>query len=88
MTDGPEPAPTATDPADATAGSSWLRRNTRALAVAGGVLGLALAGYLAAYVAVGSGVPRGTSVAGVTIGGLAPAAAATTLDKAVAPRAE
>ncbi len=88
MTDAPDPAPAATDPADDDAGSSWLWRNGRILAVAGGALGIVLVGYVAAFVAVGSGVPRGTSVAGVTIGGLEPAAAATTLDRAVAPRAE
>jgi vancomycin resistance protein YoaR len=55
---------------------------------AGAVLGLALVGYLAAYAAVGPGVPRGTSVAGVTIGGLEPAAATAALRTQVAPRAD
>lgn len=74
--------PSAAPPAPSGEPSSGNRR--RWLLVLGGV-GLALAGgYLAAYVLVGSGVPRGTTVAGVAIGGLQPAAASAVLDEQLA----
>ncbi|GAB3255228.1 VanW family protein [Nocardioides dilutus] len=51
------------------------------------LLGLLLAGgYVAAYAAAGDKVPRGTTVAGVEIGGLTPAAAAEALEAGLAER--
>jgi len=51
-------------------------RKHRVLVVVLGLLGVLVAGtYAAAYAAAGSDVPRGTTVLGVEIGGLAPAAA-------------
>lgn len=44
--------------------------------------------YVAGYLFTGEKVPRGTTVAGVDIGGLRPAAAVTTLEKELGPRAE
>jgi len=44
--------------------------------------------YVAGYIFTGDKVPRGTTVAGVDIGGLDPAAAETTLEDQLAPRAE
>ena len=51
------------------------------------VLGLGLllgGGWTAAYLAAGDKVPRGTTVAGVAVGGKEPAAAATTLEQGLA----
>jgi vancomycin resistance protein YoaR len=51
------------------------------------LLGLLLAGgYVAAYAAAGDKVPRGTTVAGIAIGGKTPAAAAETLEAGLAER--
>lgn len=53
------------------------------------LVGLALlagGGYAAAYLAAGDKVPRGTSVAGVSIGGRTPAAAAQALESGLADR--
>ncbi|HSJ20168.1 MAG TPA: VanW family protein [Nocardioidaceae bacterium] len=44
--------------------------------------------YVAGYLFTGDKVPRGTTVAGVDIGGLEPAAARTTLEQELAPRVE
>jgi hypothetical protein len=44
--------------------------------------------YVAGYLFTGDKVPRGTTVAGVDIGGLEPAAARTTLEEELAPRVE
>ncbi len=44
--------------------------------------------YVAGYLFTGEKVPRGTTVAGVDIGGLRPSAAVTTLEKELGPRAE
>jgi vancomycin resistance protein YoaR len=58
----------------------------------GVLLGLLLvtliAAYVGAYAFVGAGVPRGTEVAGVDIGGLSREAAVTQLRSALAPRAD
>jgi vancomycin resistance protein YoaR len=53
----------------------------RALLVAGAVTGVVVALYLAAYVLVGPGVPRGTTVLGVAIGGQSRAEATATLER-------
>jgi vancomycin resistance protein YoaR len=51
------------------------------------LLGLLLAGgYVAAYAAAGDKVPRGTTVAGIAIGGKTPAAAAEILEAGLADR--
>lgn len=76
-------APPAPQPPDGAAGGSWARRHRAALLLAGGGVVLLLAAYVAALVHVGPGVPRGTTVAGVTIGGLSQAAAVEVLDHAV-----
>ena len=44
--------------------------------------------YVAGYVFTSDKVPRGTTVAGVSIGGMTPAAARTTLEQELGPRAE
>jgi vancomycin resistance protein YoaR len=44
--------------------------------------------YVAGYLFTGDKVPRGTTVSGVDIGGLAPAAARTTLEQGLEPRVE
>ncbi|HEU4512449.1 MAG TPA: VanW family protein [Nocardioidaceae bacterium] len=44
--------------------------------------------YVAGYLFTGDRVPRGTTVAGVNIGGLRPASAQTTLEEQLAPRLE
>jgi vancomycin resistance protein YoaR len=44
--------------------------------------------YVAGYLFTGDKVPRGTTVAGVDIGGLTPAAARTTLEDGLEPRVE
>lgn len=44
--------------------------------------------YVAGYLFTGEKVPRGTAVAGVDIGGLQPAAAVSTLEEELGPRAE
>ncbi|HSF26493.1 MAG TPA: VanW family protein [Actinomycetes bacterium] len=53
---------------------------------AGGLLALLLLLWAAAWVAVGSGVPRGTTVLGVAIGGLDHDRAAATLSAELGPR--
>lgn len=53
-----------------------------------GLLVLFGALYAAGYAFTGDKVPRGTTVAGVDIGGLAPAAARARLEQELAPRAE
>ncbi len=53
-----------------------------------GLLLLVGAGWAAAYVGAGDKVPRGTTVAGVDIGGRTPAEATTTLESEFADRAE
>ncbi len=55
------------------------------------LLGLALllgGGYAAAYAGAGDKVPRGTTLSGVEIGGLEPAAAVSALEDGLADRAE
>ena len=55
------------------------------------LLGLALVlggGYAAAYAKAGAKVPRGTTVAGVEIGGLMPSAATARLEEALGGRAK
>ncbi|HEX6149859.1 VanW family protein [Nocardioides sp.] len=55
------------------------------------LLGLALlvgAGYAAAYAAAGDKVPRGTTVAGVEVGGLTPDEAVQTLEEGLADRVD
>ncbi|MBU4335323.1 MAG: VanW family protein, partial [Actinobacteria bacterium] len=66
------------------------RRWPRVLAVVAGVVVLLSGGYVGAAYAFGDKVPRGTTVAGVAIGGLTSSAAETALtqglaDKVVAP---
>jgi len=60
----------------------------RALLVVGGLIVLLLAGlWVGAYLLVGPGVPRGTEVLGVPIGGMSKAAAQRTLDAELADEA-
>ncbi|MFQ1003788.1 VanW family protein [Modestobacter sp. SSW1-42] len=66
------------------AGRPWWRRPA-ALVPAAAVLGL-VAVYGVDLLAAGDDVPRGTVVAGVEVGGLSPAAAATRLESDLAPR--
>jgi len=56
---------------------------TRVLLVLGGVVGVLVAGYLTAYVLAGPGIARGTTVLGVSIGGMAREEAARTLTRAL-----
>jgi vancomycin resistance protein YoaR len=58
------------------------------LLLAAGLLALLGALYVAGYVVTGDKVPHGTTVAGVEIGGLEPAAARTALERQLGPRAE
>ena len=51
------------------------------LLVLGGVAGVLVAGYLTAYVLAGPGIARGTTVLGVSIGGLSREEAARTLTR-------
>ena len=53
-----------------------------------GLVVLFAALYVAGYLFTGDKVPRGTTVAGVDIGGLRPAAATTKLERELAPRAD
>lgn len=53
-----------------------------------GLFGLVAVAYVAAYLGAGAKVPRGSTVAGVEIGGKSEADAASTLEKAMADRSE
>jgi vancomycin resistance protein YoaR len=64
------------------------RRRLRLAVLFGLVLVTLIAAYVGAYAFVGAGVPRGTEVAGVDIGGLPREAAMTRLRTALAPRAD
>ncbi len=77
--DGPPPPA-----ADGAAGSPWWRR--RAVLVPAGALAVLAAVYGADLVVSSGDVPRSTVVAGVDIGGLAPAAAADRLDEQLGDR--
>ena len=54
---------------------------TRVLLVLGGVVGVLVAGYLTAYALAGPGIARGTTVLGVSIGGLTREEAVRTLTR-------
>jgi vancomycin resistance protein YoaR len=64
-------------------GRGWRRRR---VLVPAGVLALLAAAYGADLLISSGDIPRGTVVAGIDIGGLSPAAAATTLEEQLAPR--
>jgi vancomycin resistance protein YoaR len=55
--------------------------------VAAGVVGVLVVSYVVAYLWVGSGIPRGTTVAGVDVGGMSESEATQTLDDALGKRA-
>ena len=63
------------------------RRERRALWIAAAAGGLLLVVWLVLYLLAGSGVPRGTTVQGVHIGGLSQAAAAAKVEQVFGPRA-
>ncbi|TFV66428.1 vanomycin resistance protein VanB [Blastococcus sp. CT_GayMR20] len=79
------PPPDDEPPAGGSRGPWWRRR---AVLVPAGAVALLAAAY-GADLAISSGdIPRATIVAGVDIGGLSPAAAATTLERELAPRVD
>ena len=67
------------------AGSRWSGRTVAI--VAGAVVVVLVLSYAAAFAWVGGGIPRGTTVAGVDIGGLTDPEAVETLDSELADRA-
>ncbi len=70
------------------ASSSRLGGTRRLLAVtAGGLVVVVLLGYVAAFAWVGGGIPRGTTVAGVDIGGMSDDEAVQTLNDELSDRA-
>jgi vancomycin resistance protein YoaR len=85
-TDTPEGPPPGDDPPASGSRGPWWRR--RAVLVPAGAVAVLAAAY-GADLAISSGdIPRSTIVAGVDIGGLSPAAAATTLERELAPRVD
>ncbi|HET9945523.1 MAG TPA: VanW family protein [Actinomycetes bacterium] len=64
-----------------TSRASGLSARTRVLLVLGGAVGVVVVGYLAAYVLAGPGIARGTTVLGVSIGGLTREEATRTLTR-------
>ena len=86
MTESDPSAPGA--PAGVAGGSVDGSRQFRLAAfVAAAIVLLLVVGYVGAYAWVGSDIPRGTSVAGVEIGGMSEAEAVDTLDEELADRA-
>jgi vancomycin resistance protein YoaR len=65
----------------ALAGLSLVRR---AVVLGGGLVGLAAVAWVGLYVAAGSGIPKGTTVLGVPIGGQSQAQAVATLERELA----
>jgi vancomycin resistance protein YoaR len=86
--DGDDPgAPGGPPPADEDSGGPrgpWWRR--KAVVIPAAVLGVLGVAYGADLLISSGDIPRHTVVAGVDIGGLSPAAAATTLEEQLAPR--
>ncbi|HEV7189081.1 MAG TPA: VanW family protein [Blastococcus sp.] len=80
---GPPPGD---EPPGADARGPWWRR--RAVLVPAGAVAVLAAVYGADLLISSGDVPRSTVVAGVDIGGLSPAAAATALEKQLAPRVQ
>lgn len=68
--------------------SSPSHRTRLAIFVAAGLVVVLVASYLGAFAWVGGGIPRGTTVAGVDIGGMSQAEAVTALDEALGERSE
>ena len=70
---------------------NWARGSREfrlAAAVAAGLVLVLILGYVGAYAWVGSAIPRGTSVAGVEIGGMSQAEATDKLNSALGDRAK
>ncbi|HEX5018482.1 MAG TPA: peptidoglycan binding domain-containing protein, partial [Actinomycetes bacterium] len=63
-------------------------RAGRVALVASGVVAVLVLAYVGAYLWVGGGIPRGTTVVGVDIGGMSDTEAVDTLNTELGPRAE
>jgi vancomycin resistance protein YoaR len=85
-TDTPDGPPPGDEPPASGSRGPWWRR--RAVLVPAGAVAVLAAAY-GADLAISSGdIPRSTVVAGIDIGGLSPSAAATTLERELAPRVD
>jgi vancomycin resistance protein YoaR len=81
--DSPVGPPPGGDPTGGSRGPWWRRK---AVLVPAAALGVLAAAYGVDLLVSSGDIPRNTVVAGVDIGGLSPAAAAETLERALAPR--
>ena len=85
-TDTPNGPPPGDEPPGGDASPSWWRRRT--VLVPAGVLAVLAAAYGIDLLVSSGDIPRSTVVAGVDIGGLSPAAAASALEEKLAPRVQ
>ena len=85
-TDTPNGPPPGDEPPGGDASPSWWRRRT--VLVPAGVLAVLAAAYGVDLLVSSGDIPRSTVVAGVDIGGLSPAAAASALEEKLAPRVQ
>jgi vancomycin resistance protein YoaR len=84
--DTPGGPPPGDEPPAADSRGPWWRR--RSVLVPAGAVAVLAAVYSADLLISSGGIPRSTVVAGVHIGGLSPAAAATALEKQLVPRVQ